>query len=163
MPRLVCAEESTKRRNDLSLRGAPAGARVVQFRKQNAATQGLQLGLKFKESFGKGVFIKEIIPGSQVAQMEAQDKLRVGDEIVMVSATFGNEMWSARGIGKVRLEKSIAVRQGGTIQFVVEQADDNSKKRQKEMADKAKKQGELNSRLQKQVHARPAARSCAAC
>merc|ERR1711865_999126 len=72
-------------------------------------------------------------------------------EIVMVSATFGNEMWSARGIGKVRLEKSIAVRQGGTIQFVVEQADDNSKKRQKEMADKAKKQGELNSRLQKQM------------
>eukprot|EP00966_Prymnesium_polylepis_P307283 7100957-Prymnesium_polylepis.1 len=30
----------------------------------------------------------------------------------MVSATFGDEMWSARGIGKYRLEKSIAVRQG---------------------------------------------------
>lgn len=144
-------EESAKRRNDLSLRGAPAGSRVVQFRKQNAATQGLQLGLKFKESFAKGVFVQEIIPGSQAAQMESQGKLRVGDEIVMVSATFGDEMWSARGIGKIRLEKSIAVRQGGFIKFVVEQADDNSKRRQKELADKAKKQNELNTRLQKQL------------
>lgn len=151
MPRLLCAEESAKRRNDLSLRGAPAGSRVVQFRKQNAATQGLQLGLKFKESFAKGVFVQEIIPGSQAAQMESQGKLRVGDEIVMVSATFGDEMWSARGIGKIRLEKSIAVRQGGFIKFVVEQADDNSKRRQKELADKAKKQNELNARLQKQL------------
>lgn len=165
--RCSCAEESQKRRADLSLRSAPPGSRVVSFRKQNAATQGLQLGLKFRESFGKAVYIKEIIPGSQAAQLEAQGKLRVGDEITMVSATFGDEMWSARGIGKIRLEKSIAVRQGGFIKFVVEQSDDNSKKRMKEMAEKQKKQQDLNTRLQKQVRApacarlRPLAPACA--
>ena len=107
-------------RDSLSLRSAPAGSRKVAFRKQNAATKSLQLGLVFRESFGKAVFIDKIIPGSQADAMKKQGKLKEGDEIVMVSATFGNEMWSARNIGKIRLEKSIAVRQGMFVEFVVE-------------------------------------------
>ena len=84
---------------------------MVAFRKENAATQGLQLGLKFRESFGKAVYIDAILPGSQAARLEKQGKLQKGDEVVMVSATFGDEMWSAKNVGKYRLEKSIAVRQ----------------------------------------------------
>merc|ERR1719183_3160621 len=59
------SDESKLVRDSLSLRAAPAGSKKVSFRKQNAATKGLQLGLVFRESFGKGVFIDKIIPGSQ--------------------------------------------------------------------------------------------------
>ena len=127
----ACADESAKQRQDLSLRSAPPGSRVVAFRKENAATQGLQLGLKFRESFGKAVYIDQIIPGTQAAAMEAKGQISKGDEITMVSATFGDEMWSAKNVGKYRLEKSIAVRQGMFIKFVVEASDDNSKAKQK--------------------------------
>ena len=141
-------DDSKQRREDLSLRNAPPGSRVVAFRKENAATQGLQLGLKFRESFGKAVYIETIIPGTQAANLEKQGKLQKGDEIVMVSATFGDEMWSARGIGKQRLEKSIAVRQGQTIKFVVEASDDNSKAKKKALAEKLAKEQAMTSRLQ---------------
>merc|ERR1719316_1587135 len=83
-------DESKLVRDSLSLRSAPAGSRKVAFRKQNAATKSLQLGLVFRESFGKAVFIDKIIPGSQADAMKKQGKIKEGDEIVMVSATFGN-------------------------------------------------------------------------
>merc|ERR1719453_849028 len=56
----------------------------------------------------------------EAAKLKRQGKIKEGDEITMVSATFGDEMWSARKVGKYRLEKSIAVRQGMTISFVFE-------------------------------------------
>merc|ERR1719440_2197842 len=129
-------EESSLRRKDLSLRQAPPGSRKVTFRKPNAATQGIMLGLKFRENFAKRVFIDKIVPNTEAARLEREGKLKVGDEITMVSATFGDEMWSSRGVGKYRLEKSIAVRQGMTISFVVESPDDNSKKAMKELQKK---------------------------
>ena len=131
IPAAALAEDSKKQRDYLSLRSAPPGSRVVTFRKQNAATEGLQLGLKFRESFGKAVYIDQIIPGTQAAALEAKGQISKGDEITMVSATFGDEMWSAKNVGKYRLEKSIAVRQGMFIKFVVEASDDNSKAKQK--------------------------------
>merc|ERR1719472_391908 len=144
-------DESNKRRDALSLRSAPPGSRVVTFRKENAATQGLQLGLKFKESFGKAVYIDKILPGSQAARLEKQGKLKKGDEVVMVSATFGDEMWSSRGIGKQRLEKSIAVRQGQTIKFALEASDDNSRAKKRALAEKLKKEQAMTSRLQQEL------------
>lgn len=94
------ADESKKQRDALSLRDAPANSRRVQFRKPNQATTGLTLGLKFRESFGKAVYIDQILPGSEAARLESAGKLKKGDEVTMVSATFGGEMWSARNIGK---------------------------------------------------------------
>ena len=140
-----------KRRDSLSLRDARAGDRKVTFRKPNSATEGLVLGLKFKESFGKAVYIDAILPGSQAARLEKQGKLRKGDEVVMVSATFGDEMWSSRGIGKQRLEKSIAVRQGQTIKFVLEASDDNSRAKKRALAEKLKKEQAMTSRLQAEL------------
>merc|ERR1719247_1732118 len=144
-------EESKERRDALSRRDARAGDRKVTFRKPNQATQGLQLGLKFRESFGKAVYIDQIIPGTEAARLEREGKIKKGDEVTMVSATFGDEMWSARGVGKYRLEKSIAVRQGATISFVVENSDDGSKKRMRELAMQQKKEQERVSRLQKMM------------
>merc|ERR1719247_3714991 len=138
--------ESNKRRDALSFRQARAGDRKVTFRKPNTATQGLVLGLKFRESFGKAVYIDAIIPGTEAARLEREGKIKKGDEITMVSATFGDEMWSARGVGKYRLEKSIAVRQGMTISFVVESSDPN---RMKKAAGAQKKEQERLTRLQR--------------
>ena len=110
------------------------------------------LGLKFKEApFTKAVFIEKILPNTEAERLQKAGQIRVGDEVVMVSATFGDEMWSARGVGKYRLEKSIAVRQGMTISFVFENSDDNSKKRKQEMAKQASKEAERMTRLQRQV------------
>merc|ERR1712087_519725 len=125
-------DESKKQRDALSLRSARTGDRKVTFRKPNTATQGIMLGLKFRESFGKAVYIDQIIPGTEAARLEREGKIKKGDEVTMVSATFGDEMWSARNVGKYRLEKSIAVRQGMTISFVLENSDDNNKRARKE-------------------------------
>merc|ERR1719395_310885 len=133
-------EESRARREALSLRDARAGDRKVTFRKPNQATDGLVLGLKFREGFGKAVFIGKIVPNSEAARLEKQGKIKVGDEVVMVSATFRDEMWSARGVGKMRLEKSIAVRQGMTLSFVLENNDDKSQRRINEMKKKQEKE-----------------------
>jgi hypothetical protein len=143
------SDESKKRRDDLSKRDAPAGSRKVSFRKPNSATTGLMLGLKFRENFGKGVFIDKVIAGTEAARLKDQGKLKEGDEVVMVSATFGDEMWSARGIGKYRLEKSIAVRQGANLSLVLENPGDLKKRGQDQAA--AKKQREMMSRMQKQL------------
>jgi len=144
-------EESQKRRDSLSFRSARPGDRKVSFRKPNAATQGIMLGLKFREGWGKAVFIDKIVPNTEAARLKASGKIKEGDEIVMVSATFGDEMWSCRGSGKYRLEKSIAVRQGMTIDFVVESPDDNSMQNKKKAASEAQKEAARMSRLQKQL------------
>jgi len=146
-------DESNTRRNALSLRDAQAGDRKVTFRKPNSATDGLVLGLKFKESFGKAVYIEKIVPGTEAARLEQQGKIKKGDQVTMVSATFGDEMWSARGVGKYRLEKSIAVRQGMTISFVFENSDENSKKAMAARAKALQKENDKMSRLQKQLAA----------
>merc|ERR1712023_563389 len=97
---------------------------------------------------GKGVFIDKILPNTEAARLKKEAKIKEGDEITMGSATFGDELWSARGVGKYRLEKSIAVRQGMNIKFVVEGRDDNSRRAQKQAAEKASKEAKRISRLQ---------------
>jgi len=144
-------EESKARRDALSFRAAQSGDRKVTFRKPNRATDGLMLGLKFREGFGKAVYIDKVVPGTEADRLKKNGKLREGDEVTMVSATFGDEMWSARGVGKYRLEKSIAVRQGNGISFVLENRDDFSEKRMRELAAQQKKEDEKVSRLQKMM------------
>jgi len=144
-------EESKKRRDMLSARDAQAGDRVVTFRKPNSATTGLLLGLQFRESFGKAVYVDKILPGTEAARLEQQGKIKKGDQVTMVSATFGEELWSARGVGKYRLEKSIAVRQGATIKFVLENSDDSSKKNMERRQKEADKENAKMSRLQAQL------------
>merc|ERR1719387_702373 len=142
-------DESKRRREALSFRDARAGDRKITFRKPNSATTGLLLGLKFRENFRKAVFIDKIVPGTEAAKLKQQGKLKEGDEVVMVSATFGDEMWSARGIGKYRLEKSIAVRQGATISLVLENPKDLDKRA--ENSREAKKARDRMTRMQRQL------------
>jgi len=144
-------EESKIRRDALSYRSAQAGDRKVTFRKPNTATTGLVLGLKFKEGWGKAVFVDKIVEGTEAARLKREGLIKEGDEITMVSATFGDEMWSARGVGKYRLEKSIAVRQGMTISFVVEGRGDKDQKSRAQLQKEADKEKARMTRLQKQL------------
>ena len=126
-------------------------SRKVTLMKQNAATKGLQVGLKFRESFGKAVYVDKIIPGTQAAKLASMGKINVGDEVVMVSATFGDEMWSCRGSGKARLEKSISVRQGMSVSLVLESSSSGDKKRRQAGAQRASQEQQRISRLQDQL------------
>merc|ERR1711924_476628 len=89
----------------------------------------------------------KVIPGTEADRLKKSGQLKEGDEVVMVSATFGDELWSARGIGKQRLEKSIAVRQGMNIKLVLEGSSSDDKKR-KEMAKAANAEKAKIARLQ---------------
>merc|ERR1712070_24016 len=144
-------DESKKTREALSYRSARPGDRKVTFRKPPSATAGLELGLKFKESFMKAVYIDKIIPGTEAARLEKEGKIKVGDEVTMVSATFGDEMWSARNVGKYRLEKSIAVRQGMQISFVFENSNDKSMKAREAEVKRQQAEKDKTTRLQKQL------------
>merc|ERR1719487_888437 len=84
-------EESVKRREALSFREARPGDRKVTFRKPNSATDGLVLGLKFRESFGKAVYIDKIIPNTEAARLEKQIAVRQGATISFVVEGNGDE------------------------------------------------------------------------
>jgi hypothetical protein len=145
------SEESRKRREALSLRDPEAGTIQLDFRKPNRVTTGLLLGLKFREGWGKAVYVDEIIPGTEADQFKQRGQLQEGDEVTMVSATFGDEMWSARGIGKYRLEKSISVRQGMFLSLVVERRDQNDMFKMMNLKKEQEKEQARMTRMQKQL------------
>merc|ERR1712228_898306 len=90
-----------------------------------------------------------VIKGTEAERLQKAGKISVGDEVTMVSATFGDETWSARNIGKQRLEKSIAVRQGMFIDF--ESSDDKKLFSRKRAAEAAMAEQKKMSRLQAQL------------
>ena len=47
-------------------------------------------------------------------------QVRVGDVVTMTSATFGDQMWSCRGVGLNRVLRAIKVRQGTQVTLVLE-------------------------------------------
>ena len=47
------------------------------------------------------MYIDKILPNTEAARLKQQGKIKEGDEVTMVSATFGDEMWSARELGQV--------------------------------------------------------------
>jgi hypothetical protein len=145
------SEESRKRREALSLRDPEAGTIQLDFRKPNRVTTGLLLGLKFREGWGKAVYVDEIIPGTEADQFKQRGQLQEGDEVTMVSATFGDEMWSARGIGKYRLEKSISVRQGMFLSLCVERRDQNDMFKMMNLKKEQEKEQARMTRMQKQL------------
>jgi hypothetical protein len=62
----------------------------------------------------------------------------------MCSATFGNEMWSTRGVGLTRVLAAIRVRSGSTVKLVFESPSGYKKKaamttKQKQAMEEARK------------------------
>ena len=77
------------------------------------------LGLVLEEGQDGMVFVSEIDPDGNAAGEDINE----GDIVVAVSATFGDEVWSTRGVGLDRVLKSIRIRSGQFVTLVLESAD----------------------------------------
>jgi len=54
--------------------------------------------------------------------------VREGDIVTMCSATFGDQMWSTRGVGLTRVLAAIRVRAGPTVKLVFESSKETASK-----------------------------------
>ena len=77
----------------------------------------LPLGMELAESDEGDVFVKSIEPNGRAAKT---GKVFVGDRVTMVSATFGNDMWSTRGVGLGRVLSAIKVRNTKPVRIALE-------------------------------------------
>ena len=78
-----------------SQRRAAADDRMVELR--------MPMGMDLDEDKNGNVFVKSIEKGGRA---EKSGMIFVGDIVAMVSATFGDDMWSARGVGLDRVVRS---------------------------------------------------------
>ncbi|GJD05988.1 hypothetical protein Gasu2_04300 [Galdieria sulphuraria] len=77
------------------------------------------LGLVLEEAEDGMVFVADIDPRGNAARASRGD-IRKGDILVAISATFGEEVWSTRGVGLPRVLKGIQVRFGDEVTLVFE-------------------------------------------
>lgn len=75
-----------------SQRRAAADDRIVELR--------MPMGMDLDEDKNGNVFVKSIEKGGRA---DKSGMVFVGDIVAMVSATFGDDMWSARGVGLDRV------------------------------------------------------------
>ncbi|KAJ1634921.1 hypothetical protein T492DRAFT_969997 [Pavlovales sp. CCMP2436] len=100
--------------SDRSRRSAGSDDRKVTLKKP--------LGLELVDGPGRSVIIADIIAGSSGADAARRGLIAKGDIVVMCSATFGDQMWSCRGVGRDRVVKAISVR-SGDVSLVLETPD----------------------------------------
>uniref|UniRef100_A0A7R9WQP4 PDZ domain-containing protein n=1 Tax=Craspedostauros australis TaxID=1486917 RepID=A0A7R9WQP4_9STRA len=98
------------------------------------------LGLVLNEDKQGNVFVETVAPKGNAART---GKVKEGDLVTMCSATFGDQMWSTRGVGLTRVLAAIRVRAGPTVKIVVETPKQYQKKasftsKQREAADNAR-------------------------
>ena len=116
---------------NIFLNGENRAKRIVTNEDRYAILQK-PLGIILEEGNDGMVFIAKIDPAGNAAQSGFD--IRVGDIITAVSATFGDEVWSTRGVGLDRVLKSIKIRSGDFVTLVLEGQEENNS--QKTMAAK---------------------------
>eukprot|EP00607_Mallomonas_marina_P008079 CAMPEP_0182418320 /NCGR_PEP_ID=MMETSP1167-20130531/2785_1 /TAXON_ID=2988 /ORGANISM="Mallomonas Sp, Strain CCMP3275" /LENGTH=160 /DNA_ID=CAMNT_0024592479 /DNA_START=228 /DNA_END=710 /DNA_ORIENTATION=- len=104
-------------------RSAGAGDRTVELR--------LPLGLDLDEDQSGNVFVSSITPGGRADRSGLVFK---GDYVAMCSATFGEDMWSCRGVGLTRVLTAIKVRNNKPVKLVLEAADEQEEKKRRAIA-----------------------------
>ncbi|CAM9502887.1 unnamed protein product [Pylaiella littoralis] len=114
-------EETNRQLSNMARAARKVGPndRVVELRKP--------MGLVLEEDERGNVYIVEIVPGGNASRKKM---INVGDKITFVSATFGEEIWSAQGVGLSRVQSAIRIRSGPTVKLVLE----TSKEAEKKMA-----------------------------
>ena len=75
------------------------------------------LGLVLDEDDNGNVYVQTVAPKGNAAR---SGLVKEGDVVTMCSATFGNQMWSTRGVGLTRVLAAIRVRAGPTVSLVFE-------------------------------------------
>lgn len=94
---------------DRSRRAVSPGERAVTLQKP--------LGLVLEEGKDGMVFVASIDDEGNASD---SGEINEGDVVVAVSATFGEEVWSTRGVGLDRVLKSIRIRAGDFVTLVLE-------------------------------------------
>lgn len=84
------------------------------------------LGIVLEEGQDGMVFVAEVDPEGNAAD---SGEVNEGDILVAVSATFGEEVWSTRGVGLDRVMKSIRIRAGDFVTLVLESPDQLSERK----------------------------------
>lgn len=79
-------------------RSASAGDNLVELRRP--------LGIVLNEDDNGNVFVETLAPKGNAAR---SGLVKEGDIVTMCSATFGNEMWTCRGVGLTRVLAAIRV------------------------------------------------------
>mmetsp|Transcript_20782 Transcript_20782/g.59251 ORF Transcript_20782/g.59251 Transcript_20782/m.59251 type:complete len:207 (-) Transcript_20782:471-1091(-) len=83
------------------------------------------LGLVLNEDKQGNVYVETVAPKGNAART---GKVKEGDIVTMCSATFGDQMWSTRGVGLTRVLAAIRVRAGPTVSLVLESQNQYKKK-----------------------------------
>ena len=91
----------------------------------------LPLGLELDEDKEGNVFVKSI---EKNGRAERTGKVFVGDIVAMASATFGEEMWSCRGVGLTRVMATIKSRNTKPVRLVLEAPNEMEEKRRRAIA-----------------------------
>ncbi|KAI0564087.1 PDZ domain containing protein [Gracilaria domingensis] len=84
------------------------------------------LGIVLEEGQDGMVFVASMDPEGNAAE---SGEVKEGDVLVAVSATFGDEVWSTRGVGLDRVMKSIRIRSGDFVTLVLESPDKLSERK----------------------------------
>lgn len=84
------------------------------------------LGLVLNEDEKTGnVYVETVAAKGNAARTGL---VKQGDIVTMCSATFGDQMWSTRGVGLTRVLAAIRVRAGPTVKLVFESTSEGKKK-----------------------------------
>jgi len=90
-------------------RSATSGDNLVELKRP--------LGLVLDADDEGNVFVQTVAPRGNAARTGL---IKEGDIVTMCSATFGDQMWSTRGVGLTRVLAAIRVRAGPTVSLVFE-------------------------------------------
>lgn len=131
-------ENDAFRKANREMRKAGADERVVELR--------MPLGLVLDEDGDGNVFVKEIDKGGRA---EKTGKIFVGDRVAMVSATFGDDLWSCRGVGLGRVMTTIKSRNTKPVTIVLEAATEAEEKKRRAIAFKELSDAEKAVKKQK--------------
>lgn len=112
------------------------------------------LGVILKDDDQGNVYVETVAPRGNAAR---SGMVKEGDIVTMCSATFGDEMWSTRGVGLTRVLAAIRVRSGATVKLALENPNEGKKKaefsrKQRQDADAARVRAqEKKDRLLKEL------------
>lgn len=129
--------EEDMRRFEKAARYAGAGENFVELKRP--------LGLVLDQDDNGNVFVQTVAPRGNAARAGT---IKEGDIVTMCSATFGDQMWSTRGVGLTRVLAAIRVRSGPTVSLVFE-SPSQKKMKGAEVARQAKAAREAKERAQK--------------
>jgi C-terminal processing protease CtpA/Prc len=104
-------------------RKAGADDRMVELRKP--------MGMELDEDKEGNVFVKTI---DKNGRADKSGVVFVGDYVAMVSATFGDDLWSCRGVGLTRVLSCIKVRNNKPVTLVFEAANEAEEKKRRAIA-----------------------------